>query len=87
VSPPYTNSKKVVCQCLSIINIIIAAAKTGVTNANILIVKNKAIVINGNKTLLFLKPGIANVLLVINKLVKPTVELTPAKITLTIKIS
>jgi len=41
----------------------------------------------GNKTLLFLKPGIANVLLVINKLVKPTVELTPAKITLTIKIS
>ena len=44
-------------------------------------------VINGNKTLLFLKPGIANVLLVINKLVKPTVELTPAKITLMIKIS
>jgi hypothetical protein len=66
---------------------IIAAPKTGVTNANILIVKNKEMVINGNKTLLFLKPGIANVLLVINKLVKPTVELTPAKITLMIKIS
>jgi len=58
-----------------------------VTNANILIVKNKEIEINGNNTLLFLKPGIANVLLVINKFVKPTVELTPAKITLTVKIS
>jgi hypothetical protein len=50
-------------------------------------VKNNAIVIKGNKTLLFLKPGIAKVLLVINKFVKPTVELIPAKITLTIKIS
>jgi hypothetical protein len=66
---------------------IIAAAKTGVTKANIRIVKNNAIVIKGSKTLLFLKPGIANVLLVINKFVKPTVELTPAKITLTTKIS
>jgi len=66
---------------------IIAAAKTGVTKANILIVKNNEIVTKGNKTLLFLKPGIANVLLVINKFVKPTVELIPAKITLTIKIS
>jgi len=77
----------VVCQCLSINNITIDAAKTGVTNANILIVKNNEIVMNGNKTLLFLKPGIDNVLLVTNKLVKPTVELAPAKITLTIKIS
>jgi hypothetical protein len=42
---------------------------------------------NGNKTLLFLRPGIASVLLVINKLVKPTVELIPAKMTLTIRIS
>jgi hypothetical protein len=66
---------------------IIAAANTGVTRANIRIVRNNDIVINGNKTLLFLNPGIANVLLVINKFVKPTVELIPAKITLTIKIS
>jgi len=64
-----------------------AAAKTGVTNANILIVKNSAIVIKGSKTLLFLKPGIANVLLVISKFVKPTVELIPANITLTTRIS
>jgi len=38
-------------------------------------------VINGNKTLLFLKPGILKVRLVINKLVKETVVLIPAKIT------
>jgi hypothetical protein len=64
-----------------------AAPKTGVTKASILIVKNKAIVTNGNKTRLFLRPGIANVLLVINKFVKPTVELIPAKITLVTKTS
>jgi len=58
-----------------------------VTIASIRIVKNKLIVIKGSKTLLFLSPGIANVLLVINKLVKPTVELIPAKITLKISIS
>jgi len=81
------NSKNVVCQCLSINNIIIAAPKTGVTNANILIVKKRAIVTNGNKTLLLRRPGIAKVLLVINKLVKPTVELIPAKITLVTSIS
>jgi hypothetical protein len=44
-------------------------------------VKKRAMVINGNKTLLFLKPGILNVLLVINKLVNDMVVLTPAKIT------
>jgi len=66
---------------------IIEAPNIGVTIANILIVKNNAMLMNGNKTLLFLKPGIANVLLVINKLVKPTVELIPAKITLIINIS
>jgi len=71
----------VVCQCLSNNNIIIAAANTGVTRANILIVKNKAIVINGNKTLLFLNPGILKVRLVINKLVNEIVVLTPANIT------
>jgi hypothetical protein len=50
-------------------------------------VKNKLIEIKGKRTLLFLKPGIDKVLLVINKLVKPTVELIPANITLKIKIS
>jgi hypothetical protein len=64
-----------------------AAAKTGVTRANIRIVKNKDIVMKGSKTLLFLNPGIANVLRVISKLVNPTVELIPANITLTINIS
>jgi hypothetical protein len=63
------------------------APSTGVTIASILIVKNKAILIKGISILLFLIPGIANVLLVISKFVKPTVELKPAKITLTIKIS
>jgi hypothetical protein len=42
---------------------------------------------NGSKTLLFLIPGIAKVLLVTNRLVNETVVLTPAKITLIIKIS
>jgi hypothetical protein len=55
--------------------------------ANILNVNNKDIVMNGNKTLLLRNPGIANVLLVINKLVNETVVLTPAKITATINKS
>jgi len=63
------------------------APKTGVMMANILNVSNNAIVMNGNRTLLFLKPGIASVLLVINKLVNDTVVLTPAKITAIIKRS
>jgi hypothetical protein len=63
------------------------APKTGVTIANIRKVNKSDIVINGNKTLLFLKPGIAKVLLVINKLVNDIVELTPARITATIKRS
>jgi hypothetical protein len=58
-----------------------AAAKTGVIKTNIRIVKNKAIEMNGIKTRLYLKPGILNVRLVINKLVKDIVVLTPAKIT------
>jgi len=66
---------------------IIAAAKTGVTKANIRIVKNKDMDKKGNKTLLFLKPGILRVLLVINKLVKLIVVLTPAKITETMATS
>jgi len=81
VSPPYTNSKNVVCQCLSNSNIIIAAANTGVTKASILIVKNKEMLINGNRTRLFLNPGILNVLRVISKLVNEIVVLTPANIT------
>jgi hypothetical protein len=42
---------------------------------------------NGNKTLRFLIPGIANVLQVTSKLVNETVVLTPAKTTLIAKIS
>jgi len=38
-------------------------------------------VIKGNKILLFFKPGIDKVLLVINKFVNDIVVLTPAKIT------
>jgi hypothetical protein len=68
-------------------NIIIAAAKTGVINANILIVKNKAIDKNGSKILRYLKPGILKVLLVINKFVNEIVVLIPAKITAIIPIS
>jgi hypothetical protein len=49
--------------------------------------KNKPMVINGNNILLFLKPGIDKVRLVINKLVNETVELIPAKTTDNIKIS
>jgi hypothetical protein len=67
--------------CLSINNIIIAAAKTGVIRANIRIARNSAILINGRSTFRFLRPGIANVRLVINKLVKEIVVVTPANIT------
>jgi hypothetical protein len=77
----------VVCQCLSSNNINIDAAKTGVTNANMRIVNNKLIDIKGNSDLLFRNPDITKVLLVINKLVKDIVVLTPAKITEIIKIS
>ena len=42
---------------------------------------------NGKSTLRFRNPGIDNVLLVINKFVKDTVELTPANITATINKS
>jgi len=87
VSPPYINSKNVVCQCLSKSNIIIAAANTGTTRANILIAKSNAIVIKGKSILLFLSPGILKVLLVINKFVNDIVVLTPANITETIAIS
>lgn len=65
----------------SINNIIIAAANTGVINANILIAKNKAILINGSKTFLFRNPGMDKVRLVINKFVKEMVVVIPAKIT------
>jgi hypothetical protein len=47
-------------------------------------VKNKLIVKNGIRTLLFLKPGIDKVLLVINKFVNDTVVLIPDKSTLNI---
>jgi hypothetical protein len=63
------------------------APKTGVITANILKVNNKAIVMNGNKTLLFRRPGIAKVLRVINKFVNDTVLLIPANITATINKS
>jgi hypothetical protein len=55
--------------------------------ASILRAKSVPIVEKGSNTLLFLIPGIASVLLVTNKLVKDTVVLTPAKITLIIKMS
>jgi hypothetical protein len=77
----------VVCQCLSINNINIDAPKTGVIIANIRNVNKRDIVMNGNKTLLFLRPGIAKVLLVISKFVNDMVELTPASITATINKS
>lgn len=64
-----------------------AAAKTGVIKLSILITKNKEILIKDRMDFLFFKPGIASVRLVINKLVKPIVVLTPAKITLTTAIS
>jgi uncharacterized membrane protein len=55
--------------------------------ANILSVRRIDIVIKGSNTLLFLRPGIAKVLLVINKFVKDIVVLIPAKITATINRS
>lgn len=78
MSPPYTNSKKVVCQCLSINSIIIDAPSTGVTSASIRNTKNIAIVTKGKSTLLLRKPGIAKVRLVMRRLVKDIVVLTPA---------
>jgi hypothetical protein len=77
----------VVCQCLSNIIIIIAAAKTGVISANKRMANKRPIVTKGSKCFLFLKPGIARVRLVINRLVNDIVELIPAKITDNIKIS
>jgi len=65
----------------------IDAPKIGVTMANIRIVRKSAILIKGSSIRLFRNPGIPKVLLVISKLVKPTVELIPAKITLNISIS
>jgi hypothetical protein len=58
-----------------------------VTIANILKANNVPIVENGSKTLRFRIPGIAKVLRVTNKLVKETVELIPAKITLVVNMS
>jgi hypothetical protein len=55
--------------------------------ANILNARSVPIVEKGSNTLLFLIPGIASVRLVTNKLVKETVVLTPAKITLIINMS
>jgi hypothetical protein len=60
---------------------IIAAPKTGVINASILIVKNKFIDKKGIKVFLCLRPGIESVRRVINKLVKDIVVLIPANIT------
>jgi len=77
----------VVCQCLSKAIIITAAPKTGVIVANILNVKKIEIVTKGINTLLCLIPGIAKVLLVINKLVNDIVVLIPAKTTDKINIS
>jgi hypothetical protein len=76
-----------VFQCLSNNNIIIAAPKTGVIRANILITKNKVMVRNGINTLLFRNPGADNVRLVINKLVNDIVVLIPDNITVIIAIS
>ena len=49
---------------------IIAAPKTGIIKANILITRNKAMDRNGTNIFLYFKPGIPKVLLVINKFVK-----------------
>lgn len=76
-----------VFQCLSNNNIIIAAPRTGVINANILITKNNVIVKKGNRTRLFLRPGADKVLRVINKFVNDMVVLTPESITVIIAIS
>lgn len=58
-----------------------AAPKTGVIIASIRNAKKMPIETKGSSTLLCLIPGIVNVRLVINKLVKETVELIPAKTT------
>jgi hypothetical protein len=63
---------------------IIAAPKTGIIKANILITRNKAMDRNGTNIFLYFKPGIPKVLLVINKFVKEIVVLTPEKIIATI---
>jgi citrate lyase synthetase len=55
--------------------------------ASILKAKSVPIVEKGSNTLRFLIPGIASVRLVTNKLVNETVVLTPANITLIIRIS
>ena len=64
-----------------------AAPKTGVISASILITKNSVIERKGIRTRLFLKPGADNVRLVINKLVNDIVVLKPDNITLIIAIS
>ena len=64
-----------------------AAPKTGVINANILMTKNSVIDKKGIKTRLLRKPGAESVRRVINKLVKDIVVLTPDKITLIIAMS
>jgi hypothetical protein len=66
---------------------IIAAPKTGVTKANIRIVNNKLIVINGKIDLRLRNPEAACVRRVINKFVNDIVVLIPANITEIIKIS
>lgn len=68
-------------------NIIIAAPKTGVIKASILITKNKAILIKGIITLRLRIPGMDNVLLVISKFVNDIVVLKPETRTLTIATS
>lgn len=60
---------------------IIAAPKTGVIRANILIVKNREMERKGIKDFLFFKPGIDKVLLVIRRLVYEMVVEIPARIT------
>ena len=64
-----------------------AAPKTGVMSASILITKNNVIDRKGIRTRLFLKPGADNVRLVISKLVNDIVVLKPDKITLIIAMS
>jgi hypothetical protein len=59
-----------------------AAANTGVMRANIRITKNNAIDKNGILFFLFLNPGAANTLRVINRFVNDIVVLVPANNTL-----
>jgi len=77
-SPPYEKSKKEVFQCLSDNIINIADPKTGVIIDKALNINKFVIVIKGNKTLLFLKPGIDKALLVTNKFTTLIVVLIPA---------